>query len=63
MSGSSCVNFVPDDTANPGLPEPLMLRSVAGAPVLLCLANALSERGGQSLLGCRGHTYPSICCL
>ena len=47
MIGSSCILFVPDDTAKTGLPEPLMLRRVAGAPVLRHLAWALAEGGMQ----------------
>ncbi len=45
MSGSSCVIFVPDDTGRTGLPEPLMLRRAAGAPVLYWLAHSLADAG------------------
>lgn len=45
MIGMSAVIFIPDDTAKTGYPQPLMLQSVMGAPLLAWLANALFDSG------------------
>ena len=53
MIGWSAVIFVPDDTAKTGYPQPLMLQSTAGAPLLAWLANALFDSGvGRFFLVC-----------
>ena len=54
MPGMSAVIFVPDDTAKTGLPRPLMLQQVLGAPLLAWLANTLLEDGvSRFFLVCR----------
>ena len=54
MIGKSAVIFVPDDTAKTGYPQPLMLQSVMGAPLLAWLANSLFDSGvGRFFLACR----------
>ncbi len=45
MVGMSAVIFLPDDTAKTGYPQPMMLQSVTGAPLLAWLANALFDSG------------------
>ena len=53
MIGMSAVIFIPDDTAKTGYPQPLMLQSVMGAPLLAWLANALFDSGvGRFFLVC-----------
>ena len=53
MNGLSAVIFLPDDTAKTGLPRPLMLHSVLGAPLLQWLADALFGSGvGRFFLVC-----------
>ncbi len=47
MLGLSAVIFVPDDTAKTGFPQPLMLQSVLGAPLLGWLAGTMFEDGVQ----------------
>lgn len=47
MLGLSAVIFVPDDTAKTGYPQPLMLQSVLGAPLLGWLAETMFEDGVQ----------------
>lgn len=47
MLGLSAVIFVPDDTAKTGYPQPLMLQSVLGAPLLRWLAETMFEDGVQ----------------
>ena len=57
MIGMSAVIFIPDDTAKTGYPQPLMLQSVMGAPLLAWLANAQRCRAllfGLSRPLCRG---------
>lgn len=50
MIGMSAVIFIPDDTAKTGYPQPLMLQSVMGAPLLAWLANALFDSRCRALL-------------
>lgn len=45
MLGLSAVIFIPDDTAKTGYPQPLMLQSVLGAPLLSWLAETMFEDG------------------
>lgn len=45
LHGLSAVIFVPDDTAKTGLPRPLLLHSVLGAPLLQWLAESLFDGG------------------
>lgn len=53
MIGMSAVIFIPDDTAKTGYPQPLMLQSVMGAPLLAWAANALFDSGvGRFFLVC-----------
>ncbi len=49
----SAVIFIPDDTAKTGFPQPMMLQSVYGAPLLAWLAEALYDSGiGRFFLVC-----------
>ena len=53
LNGLSAVIFVPDDTAKTGLPQPLLLHSVLGAPLLQWLAETLYGGGiGRFFLVC-----------
>ena len=53
LNGLSAVIFVPDDTAKTGLPQPLLLHSVLGAPLLQWLAETLYSSGvGRFFLVC-----------
>ena len=62
MIGMSAVIFIPDDTAKTGYPQPLMLQSVMGAPLLAWLANALFDSGvGRFFLVCHDrYVEPSV---
>lgn len=65
MNGLSAVIFVPDDTAKFGYPQPLMLHSVLGAPLLAWLADALFASGvGRFFLACHdGYMAQARACL
>lgn len=65
INGLSAVIFVPDDTAKTGLPHPLMLHPVLGAPLLAWLANSLFGSGvGRFFLVCRDRLLPqAMACL
>ncbi len=65
MNGSSAVIFLPDDTAKTGLPCPLMLHGVLGAPLLEWLANALFGSGvGRFFLVCHERfTAEALACI
>ncbi len=65
VNGSSAVIFLPDDTAKTGLPCPLMLHSVLGAPLLEWLANGLFGSGiGRFFLVCRERfTQAAVACI
>ena len=65
MLGTSAVIFVPDDTAKTGLPRPLMLQNVLGAPLLAWLANTLLEDGvARFFLICREEfTAETLACM
>ena len=62
MPGKSAVIFVPDDTAKTGYPQPLMLQSVMGAPLLAWLANSLFDSGvGRFFLACHPERMQAVC--
>ena len=62
MLGNSAVIFVPDDTAKTGYPQPLMLQSVLGAPLLAWLANGLFAGGvGRFFLACLPEWMEAAC--
>ena len=53
MEGLSAVIFIPDDTAKSGFPQPVMLQSIYGAPLLSWLSEAMFASGvGRFFLVC-----------
>ena len=65
MLGLSAVIFVPDDTAKTGLPQPLLLQNVLGAPLLAWLTDSLYHDGiGRFFLVCHDKYVEQAChCL
>lgn len=65
MLGLSAVIFVPDDTAKTGLPQPLLLQNVLGAPLLAWLTDSLYNDGiGRFFLVCHDKYVKQACaCL
>lgn len=65
MLGLSAVIFVPDDSAKTGLPQPLLLQNVLGAPLLAWLTDSLYNDGiGRFFLVCHDKFVEQACaCL
>lgn len=65
LKGLSAIVFIPDDTAKTGLPRPLLLSPVLGAPLLSWLSEALYDSGvGRFFLVCHERYVTEACsCL